>query len=111
VTIATVDRAMGRPPTVASDHAALALDTHGVNSRRAALTRFVMMVVHRSRATLAVVLVAIIYIQRTEQNMGIDMERWTYERVAIGALIVASKVRTSCVLCVVLYIISVPGVF
>jgi hypothetical protein len=63
--------------------------------KTAAFAQFVTNVIRRSQTKLPAVLVALVYIKRTKPYLSIDLEQWAYERMFLGALIVASKVRLS----------------
>jgi len=84
----TVDYAMGRPSS----------------SRGRPLTRrpehnkfseFVSNVLQRAEVTMPTLLVALVYVHRAKPHLHIGLEQWALERVFLGALIVASKVRLS----------------
>jgi len=92
VTIDTVELAMGQRSILGLDCVASPLGADCMDNRNASLTQFIMMVIHRSQASMAVLLVAIIYIQRAKPGLCIGLrERWDCERIFLGALIIASK--------------------
>jgi hypothetical protein len=78
----TVNYAMGRPSTSSQHH--LHYPT---------FTTFVTNVIHRAEVTTPVILAALVYIDRAKPHLHIALEQWALERVFLGALITASKVR------------------
>ncbi len=84
----TVDFAMGRPsPSFTRGRPA---------SRRpelAKFTSFATTVLSRAEVTMPVVLASLVYIDRAKPHLHIALEEWALERVFLGALITASKVR------------------
>jgi hypothetical protein len=48
-----------------------------------------------SRVSVAVVLVALVYIKRAKPHLRITTERWACERIFVGALVLAGKVSFS----------------
>jgi hypothetical protein len=75
---------MGRPSTSSHHHL-----TH------ASFATFVTNVIHRAEVTTPVILAALVYIDRAKPHLHIALEQWALERVFLGALITASKVRPS----------------
>jgi hypothetical protein len=86
--VETVDYAMGRPTPSSS---------HGRSSTRrpehAKFTTFVNTVLTRAEVTMPTLLATFVYIDRARPHLHIGLEQWALERVFLGALIVASKVR------------------
>lgn len=77
---------MGRPSTSAGRRSA---------SRRtetAAFTKFVTEVLTRAEVTIPVVLASLVYVDRAKPHLHIALEEWAYERVFLGAVMLASKV-------------------
>lgn len=72
------------------------LSTRGRSESRykkhAAFTDFVSKVLSRSITTIPVVLVVLVYIQRSKPYLTIGTDDWACERVFLGALMLASKV-------------------
>ncbi|KAF7314812.1 Cyclin N-terminal domain-containing protein [Mycena kentingensis (nom. inval.)] len=63
-------------------------------SQNPSMRRFVAFttrVLTRAAVTSAIVLVSLVYIVRARPHLSIAVEEWAYERVLLGALIVASK--------------------
>jgi len=54
---------------------------------------FVASMLNRAEVTMPTLLVTLVYIQRAKFHLHIGLEQWALERVFLGALIVASKVR------------------
>ncbi|KAJ7178773.1 hypothetical protein C8R43DRAFT_819724, partial [Mycena crocata] len=52
---------------------------------------FVTAVISRAEVTTPTVLTALVYISRVRPHLTIAVEKWAFERVFLGALIVASK--------------------
>ena len=61
--------------------------------RHAEFTEFVSNVLSRSEIKTPVVLVSLVYIHRAMPYLSIGTEQWACERVFLGALILAAKVR------------------
>ncbi|KAJ6459526.1 hypothetical protein C8R45DRAFT_552234 [Mycena sanguinolenta] len=74
----TVNVAFGRP-----------LSSRSAHSRK--FTNFVTNVLSRAEVTPATLLVALVYIVRSQRHVSIAVEEWALERVFLGALILASK--------------------
>lgn len=53
---------------------------------------FATSVIQRSQVTLPIILVALIYIERSRPHLFVELEQWACERIFLGALVVASKV-------------------
>ena len=83
----TVDYAMGRP---SSSHRGRALSRR---SEHAAFAKFVTDVLTRAEVNIPVILVSLVYIDRAKPHLQIALEEWACERVFLGAVMVASKVR------------------
>jgi len=49
-------------------------------------------VIRKSQVTLPVILVALVYIERSRPHLFIEVEEWACERIFLGALVVATKV-------------------
>jgi hypothetical protein len=86
VIVDTVDYALGRP----SSRKAVRRPEH------IKFAEFVASMLERAEVTMPTLLVTLVYIQRAKYHLHIGLEQWALERVFLGALIVASKVR--CVL-------------
>jgi hypothetical protein len=72
----------------------------GSSSRRpfrsplhASFAEFATGVIYKSQVTLPVILVALVYIERSKPHLFVELEQWARERIFLGALVVASKVR------------------
>ena len=50
---------------------------------------------NKAEVKVPVLLVALVYIDRAKPHLQIALEQWACERVFLGALIVANKVRSS----------------
>jgi len=48
-------------------------------------------VIQKSQVTLPIILVALVYIERSRPHLFIEVEQWACERIFLGALVVASK--------------------
>ena len=53
---------------------------------------FATSVIRKSQVTLPILLVALVYIERSRPHLFIELEQWACERIFLGALVVASKV-------------------
>lgn len=84
----TVDYAMGRP---SSSKRGRPLSRH---SHYSSFTTFVNNVLTRAEVSIPTLLVALVYIDRAKPHLQIALEEWACERVFLGALVVASKVRS-----------------
>ena len=60
----------------------------------AKFTTFVTSVITRAEINTATLLATLVYIDRARPHLHIALEEWALERVFLGALIVASKVRS-----------------
>ena len=82
-----VDYAMGRGSSS---------DIRGRRSPRSPLrtnfAEFAIGVIQKSQVTLPIILVALVYIERSRPHLFIELEQWACERIFLGALVVASKV-------------------
>lgn len=56
-------------------------------------TQFVTDVLRKAEVKVPVILVMLVYIDRAKPHLQIALEQWAYERVFLGALILANKVR------------------
>lgn len=65
------------------------------STRHLAFSEFVLNVVSRSEVDIAVLLVALVYINRSRAQLSIQTEEWACERVFLGAIILAAKVCLS----------------
>ena len=54
---------------------------------------FVTNVLHKAEVKVPVLLVTLVYIDRAKPHLQIALEQWACERVFLGALILANKVR------------------
>jgi len=54
---------------------------------------FASNVVHRSEVKIPAILVSLVYIKRAKEHLFIQSPEWACERVFLGALILANKVR------------------
>jgi hypothetical protein len=81
-----VDYAMGRGSSA---------DVRGRRGLRSALhtafAEFATSVIQKSQVTLPILLVALVYIDRSRPHLFIELEQWACERIFLGALVVASK--------------------
>ncbi|KAJ7278965.1 hypothetical protein C8J57DRAFT_151269 [Mycena rebaudengoi] len=82
----TVDYAMGRADA-----------PHGTprSPYHAKFTSFVSTVLARAEVSPATILTSLVYVVRARPHMHIALEEWALERVFLGALICASKYRTT----------------
>lgn len=87
-TVDAVDHAMHRPST--STHT---LGPDSQSSKYAPFTEFVANVIYRSEIKTATALIALTYIARARPSLNIALEQWACERVFLGAIILAAKVR------------------
>lgn len=85
-TVETVDYAMGRPST-SRGRSAARQDNH------ANFVHFVNNVLTKAEVKVPIVLVALAYMDRAKPHLQIALEQWACERVFLGALILANKVR------------------
>jgi len=71
-------------------------DARGRRRLRSALhatfAEFATGVIRKSQVTLPILLVALVYIERSRPHLFIELEQWACERILLGALVVASKV-------------------
>ena len=67
-------------------------------SRRVPFNRFVWDVIRRASVKMPVLLTTLVYITRAKSHLHIETEDWACERVFLGALMVASKVCSLCLL-------------
>ena len=59
---------------------------------RTSFAEFATGVIKKSQVALPVILVALVYIERSRPHLFIELEQWACERIFLGALVVASKV-------------------
>lgn len=59
---------------------------------RTSFAEFATGVIQKSQVTLPIILVALVYIERSRPHLFIELEQWACERIFLGALVVASKV-------------------
>ena len=82
-----VDYAMGRGSSS---------DARGRRNPRSPLhtsfAEFATGVIQKSQVTLPIIMVALVYIERSRPHLFIELEQWACERIFLGALVVASKV-------------------
>jgi hypothetical protein len=86
-TIHAVDTALG--------YQSIAWNRTSLGSRRVPFKRFVWDVIRRAAVKMPVLLTTLVYITRAKSHLHIETEDWACERVFLGALMVASKVRTT----------------
>jgi len=71
-------------------------DARGRRRLRSALhttfAEFATSVIQKSQVTLPILLVALVYVERSRPHLFIELEQWACERIFLGALVVASKV-------------------
>ena len=84
----TVDYALGRP---SSSTRGLSLSR---NSEHSKFLKFVTDVIQKAEVKVPAILVTLVYIDRAKPHLQIALEQWACERVFLGALILANKVRT-----------------
>lgn len=82
-----VDYAMGRPSTSTRGRSVSRHSTH------TNFLNFVTNVLTKAEVRVPVLLVALVYIDRAKPHLQIALEQWACERVFLGALILANKVR------------------
>ncbi|KAI0086249.1 hypothetical protein BDY19DRAFT_854168, partial [Irpex rosettiformis] len=83
-TIDTVDYALGRP-SASRGVSFFRDDSHST------FHHFVHRVIDKANVTVAVLLVALVYLDRAKSYLSIAIEEWAYERTFLGALILADK--------------------
>lgn len=83
----TVNYAMGRP---SSSHRGRSVSRRPEHTK---FTTFVTNVLTRAEVTLPTLLVSLVYINRAKPHLQIALEEWACERVFLGAVMIASKVR------------------
>ena len=86
-TLDTVDYALGREPSSSLDRT-----PHYCKKKHGGFAQFVWRMICTSRVSVAVVLVALVYIKRAKPHLRITAERWACERIFVGALVLAGKV-------------------
>ena len=86
-TLETVDYALGREPSSSLDRT-----PRYCKKKHGGFAQFVWRMICTSRVSAAVVLVALIYINRAKPHLRITTERWACERIFVGALVLAGKV-------------------
>ncbi len=84
---------MGRPSS--SHSRGRSMSRH---HRHADFLNFVNNVLYKAEVKVPVLLVALVYIDRARPHLQIALEQWACERVFMGALILANKVRSSALL-------------
>jgi hypothetical protein len=89
--VETVDFAMARP-------ARHPPETRGMVRRPeyAPFTTFVTNVLTRAEVSMPTLLATLVYIDRAKPHLQIALEEWAFERVFLGAVMVASKVCATC---------------
>ena len=85
-TVEAVDFALGRASSFATPNPKAVY-------RHAEFTEFVSTVLSRSEMKTSVILASLVYIHRAMSYLSIETEQWACERVFLGALILAAKVR------------------
>ena len=83
----TVDYALGRPSSSSRGR------TMARHSEHSKFLKFVTDVLHKAEVKVPAVLVTLVYINRAKPHIQIALEQWANERVFLGALILANKVR------------------
>jgi len=73
----------------------MAWNKTSLGGKRVPFKRFVWDVVRRASVKMPVLLTTLVYITRAEPHLNIETEDWACERVFLGALMAASKVRSS----------------
>ena len=86
--VETVDYALGRP---SSSSRGRSMSRHTEHSK---FLKFVTDVLHRAEVKVPALLVTLVYIERAKPHIQIALEQWANERVFLGALILANKVRS-----------------
>lgn len=86
-TLETVDYALGREPSSSLDRT-----PRYCKKKHGGFAQFVWRMICTSRVSVAVVLVALVYIKRAKPHLRISAERWACERIFVGALVLAGKV-------------------
>lgn len=82
--IDAVDTALGRESTFWDR-------THSESVRVSEFKHFVSTFIRNASVEMPILLVALVYIRRAKLRLRIESDQWAYERVFLGALIVASK--------------------
>ncbi|CAL1705777.1 unnamed protein product [Somion occarium] len=80
----TVHYAMGRPSSSRGR-------SHTRLNEHVKFTQFVTDVLRKAEVKVPVILVMLVYIDRAKPHLQIALEQWAYERVFLGALILANK--------------------
>ncbi|KAJ7829051.1 hypothetical protein B0H13DRAFT_1538421, partial [Mycena leptocephala] len=89
----TVDHALQRGAS-----SSMPLETVAGSGYVAKAIRFVSTVLLRAQVAFPTVLVALVYIDRARPHLLIALREWAFERVFLGALIVAAKYTNDCTL-------------
>lgn len=90
---------MGRP----SSSTTIRGRTMSRHSEQSKFLKFASDVLHKSEVKVPALLVTLVYIERAKPHIQIALEQWANERVFLGALILANKVRCACS-----YVIDLP---
>ncbi|KAF9791144.1 hypothetical protein BJ322DRAFT_988634, partial [Thelephora terrestris] len=85
-TLDIVDFALDREPSSSLDRT-----PHYCKKKHGGFAQFVWRMICTSRVSIAVVLVALVYIKRAKPHLRITTERWACERIFVGALVLAGK--------------------
>ena len=64
------------------------------HSEHSKFLRFVTDVIQKAEVKVPAILVTLVYIDRAKPHIQIALEQWANERVFLGALILANKVRS-----------------
>ena len=86
--IDAVDTALGRG-VISWDR------TYLESVRMSDFKHFVSIFIRNASVEMPILLVTLVYIRQAKLRLRIESDQWAYERVFLGALIVASKVRSS----------------
>lgn len=88
--VEAVDYAFARPSASSSSK------ERGRSARRheTSFANFAARVISNADIKMPVIIASLVYIERARRHLQIALEEWACERVFLGAVIVASKVRT-----------------
>lgn len=65
------------------------------------LLPFVQNVLTKNRVSVATILVALVYLDRSRKNLRVSAGFWACERALVGAMILANKVRIFALVCAI----------
>ena len=95
--IDVVDFALGRPSSSARAHQPAPVSPESRRAVYAEFTAFARTVIERAGVQLPVLLGTLVYLDRARPHLQLSLEEWACERVFLGAIILANKVRLTSV--------------